>query len=106
MPEVIIARRGQVSNRGKFKMGRVFKAIAYVRSHVMNTRDTYGYPLRGMDEVGPPPRAKRFEDYMEDETFLQSLPHVIREKLEYLYIQTSIKEKARTRERRKYHSGE
>ena len=62
-------------------------------SHVMETRDKHGYPIRGV-EFGPPPRVKRFEDYMEDETFLQSLPQVIREKLEYPYSQTSIKEKA------------
>ena len=84
-------------------MGRFFKAITHVMSYVRDpsTRDFYGYPLRGVDEVGPPPRPKRFEDYMEDDTFLQSLPRVIRKKLEYLYIQTSIKEKARTREQRK-----
>ena len=60
-------------------MGRFFN---YVRSAV---RDPRGYPLRGMDEVGPPPQPKRFEDYMEDDTFLQALPRVIRDKLKDLY---------------------
>ena len=60
--------------------------MAHFLNHVRSVlRDPRGYPLRGMDEVGPPPRPKRFEDYMEDDTFLQSLPHVIRDKLEDLY---------------------
>ena len=85
-------------------MGRFFATVRSYLADPRNLRDPHGYSLRVVDEVGPPPRPKRFEDYMEDDTFLQSLPHVIREKLEYLYIQTSIKEKARTR--RKEHSGQ
>ena len=39
-------------------------------------RDEYGYPLRGYDVYGPPPRPRSFEDYMKDETFLDSLPPI------------------------------
>ena len=85
-------------------MGRISQAVAHVLGIVMDTRDRNRYPVRGVDTVGPPSRIRRFEDYMENETFLQSLPWVIREKLEYLYTKTSIKEGVRTRKKKK-HSG-
>ena len=37
-------------------------------------RDDNGYPLRGYDVCGPPPRKRSFKNYMKDEKFLKSLP--------------------------------
>ena len=77
--------------------------MAHVFGIVLETRDREGYPVRGVDTVGPPPRVRRFEHYVEDETFLQSLPLVIREKLEYLYTKKkTIKDDSRKREMMKH----